>query len=203
MPLAQAAFDPAHFWTADSLSKIVFGSAVVTTVINVTWFGISNAVRAIIRVSRRAVIPHHVVLGQVSREKFDTTLKPISLFYCLLVRYGTDSYIEKLASDEERHEGRLRLKLIPVDVESDNSGNVFFVLKLPVHKRLGTQFKCFAAVTSMNEVQKVVEILQACAHVKDVKQSDSQYKNRIYFLLDHFAVVDSIDNIKNNFVYAQ
>jgi hypothetical protein len=52
-------------------------------------------------------------------------------------------------------------------------------------------------------VQKVVEILQACAHVKDVKQSDSQYKNRIYFLLDHFAVVDSIDNIKNNFVYAQ
>jgi len=202
MPFAQASFNLAQLLSVEAVSKVVLGSAVITTVINVTWFGISNAIQAIIRATRRALIPHRVVLGQVSQEKFNTTLKAISRFYCLLVRYGTDSYIEKLASDEERHEGRLRLKLIPVDVEFDN-GNVFFVLNLPVHKRLGTQFKCFVVVSSLDEVQNVVEILQACAHVSDVKQSDSQYKNRIYFLLDQFAVVDSIDNIKNNFVYAQ
>jgi len=203
MPVAEAALDFSQFWSVASISKVVFGSAVVATVINITWFGISNGLRALVRLTRRAVIPHHVLLGQVSREKFDNTLKPISRFYCLLVRYGTDSYIEKLASDEERYEGRLRLKLIPVEVQFDATGNVFFVLKLPVHKRLGTQFKCFAVVTKIDEVAKVVEILEACKHVKDVKPSDSQYRNRIYFLLDHFAEVDSIDNIKNNFVYAQ
>jgi hypothetical protein len=203
MPVPDAALDLSQFWSVASLSKVVFGSAVVATVINITWFGISNGLRALVRLTRRAVITHHVVLGQVTREKFDDTLKPISQFYCLLVRYGTDSYIERLASDEERYEGRLRLKLIPVEVQFDATGEVFFVLKLPVHKRLGTQFKCFAVVAQLEQVEKVVEILKACNHVKDVKQSDSQYKNRIYFLLDHFAVVDSVDNIKNNFVYAQ
>jgi hypothetical protein len=203
MPVAEIPIDFSQFWSGAAISQVMFGTAVVATVINVTWFVISNCLRSLVRLSRRAVIPHHVVLGQVPREKFDKTLKPISRFYCLLVRYGTDSYIEKLASNEERQEGRLRLKLVPVDVQFDETGNVFFLLKLPIHKRLGTQFKCFAAVEKMDEVKKVIGILEACKHVSDVKQSDSQYKNRIYFLLDHFAIVDSIDNIKNNFVYAQ
>ncbi len=203
MPVTEIPIDLSQLWSVDAISKVMLGSAVVATVINITWFVISSCLRSLIRFSRRAVIPHHVVLGQVSREEFDNTLKPISRFYCLLVRYGTDSYIGKLASNEEREEGRLRLKLIPVDVRFDDTGDVFFLLKLPVHKRLGTQFKCFAVVEKMDEVKKVIGILEACKHVNDVKQSDSQYKNRIYFLLDHFAVVDSIDNIKNNFVYAQ
>jgi hypothetical protein len=203
MPSSDILVGLSQAWSAENVSKVIFGSAVVTTVINVTWFVISKCLRALVRLSRRSIIRHTVVLGEVSRWQFENTLKPISRFYCLLIRYGKDSYIEKLASDDEREEGRLRLKLIPVDVEFDTDGNVFFLLKLPVHKRLGTQFKCFAVVEKMDEIKKVIAILKSCKHVKDVKQSESQHRNRIYFLLDQFADVESIDNIKNNFVYAQ
>lgn len=89
---------------------------------------------------------------------------------CLVVRYGTDAYVERLASDQEKYEGRLRNRILknrvtivrtradglwpwlgyrwkrfvlgyePMERESTRIVGNFL---LPVHKRLGTQFKLF------------------------------------------------------------
>ena len=81
-------------------------------------------------------------------------LKPVKLepgesdrvkIYCLLVRYGTDLYFEKLASDQERYEGRLQNRLLHNRVKSEE-GWLQSLFHLPIHSRLGTQFKFFLEV---------------------------------------------------------
>ena len=197
-----APFDPTQLWTLQTLYQVMVGSAVVATVINVTWFIMSSSVRAAVRLTRRRTENHTAILGRtLTPEEYKNVMEAITGFYCLVVRYGTDDYLQKLASDEERHEGRLRLKILPVQVKFDERGNAAFALRLPVHKRLGTQFKCFAMVKHVKDVNTVITMLNGCAHVKDVKQSDSQHKNRIYFSLDQFFMITTVDGIKNNFVF--
>jgi hypothetical protein len=145
-----------------------------------------------------------VLIGRsLSRDEYEQLKRVISGFYCLIVRYGTDQYLQHLASDEERHEGRLRLKVIPIQVIFDQNDNASFQLTLPVHKRLGTQFKCFVEVWKLEEVNQVVAKLKQCQCILDIGQSHSQHRNRIYFLLDHFFTVKTVegDAIKNNYIF--
>jgi hypothetical protein len=182
---------------------IMLGSAVVTTIINVTWFAISKLQQTITRLLRRRIVHHHVVLGTLSPAEFQTIMEPVQGFFCLIVRYGRDDYLERLGSDEDRDEGRLLLKTIPLDLRQDQDGNTHFTLRLPIHKRLGTQFKCFAVLRKPEETQKVIAQLKKCENIADAEQADSRFKNRIYLLLAQFAEVTTVDNIRNNFIYPE
>jgi hypothetical protein len=79
----------------------------------------------------------------VSAERYKQLGPILSGFYCLVVRYGTDNYLSTLASDQEKFEGRLKNKIIRIETKLDGAENANLVLKLPVHKRIGTQFKVF------------------------------------------------------------
>lgn len=99
---------------------------------------------------------------------------------CLLVRYGTDPYIERMASDQEKYEGRLRnriltnrvtitrtlkedgllpwlghlwkCRILSYDAVPAGSTNIVGKFLLPVHQRLGTQFKLFFQIKADDSV---------------------------------------------------
>jgi len=82
----------------ETLTQILFGSAVITTVINVTWFVISSCLNFIARRVHLRVKSHQFVLGEgITRAKYEALTQNISAFYCLLIRYGTDNYITQMA----------------------------------------------------------------------------------------------------------
>ena len=62
-------------------------------------------------------------------------------FKCLIIRYGTDEYIKSMANDQEKYDGRLRNDIIDGIYDK---GKLSF--NIPLHKRIGTQFKCFLEV---------------------------------------------------------
>jgi hypothetical protein len=189
----------------ETLTQILFGSAVITTVINVTWFVISSCLNFTARRVHLRVKSHQFVLGEgVTRTKYEALIQNISAFYCLLIRYGTDDYIIQMASDRERYEGRQQLKVLPISAAFDAGDRVIFTLKLPVHKSLGTQFKCFAEARSVEQVPAVIASLQKCEHASEVKQSDSYKRTRVYFLLDQFVAIDTINaGVKNNYIFPE
>lgn len=195
--------DPNQLWPA--LKQILIGSAVVTTVINVTWFLISSCLGAIGRRARLRVKQHHFVLKEgVTREEYAALSRDIVAFYCLIIRYGTDEYISKMANDRERFEGRQLLKVRPISAAFDKNGQAKFKLRLPIHKTMGTQFKCFAEARSLHHVPAVIATLEKCEHASDVKQSDSYKRERVFFLLDEFTVVETIHpGIKNNYIFPE
>src|SRR5258708_10576286 len=193
MPTLNSTFDPQQIWSLQTLYQIMIGSAVVTTVINVTWFLISSALTQIARWAKLRVKSHDFILGEgITRAKYENLEREISGFHCLLVRYGTDEYISRIANDQERFEGRQQLKVRRVSASFDSNNRAIFDLKLPIHKSLGTQFKCFVVARSLDRVPAIVAILEKCEHASDVKQSYVYYRDRVYFLLDRFAVVDTI-----------
>jgi hypothetical protein len=185
------------------LIGVLVGSAVVAAVINAVWYGLLWLYKAVGRLLRRRPKTHVFYLGDsITRDQYQTLSQDISAFRCLLVRFGTDDYISKTASDEERFEGRQRLKLYKITVAFDNRDRATFKLNLPIHRTLGTQFKCFAEAHSVDQVPAVIEKLTKCDHASDVKQSDSFERTRVYFLLDQFAVVKTInEDVKNNYIY--
>src|SRR5262249_34917808 len=140
-------------------------------------------------------------------EKYAELDKLAKGFFCLLVRYGTDQYIANLASDQEKHEGRLRNKVIPMNISFDDSGNACLHLDLPVHKRLGSQFKCFVDARSEQGLDSVRDILKSCGDSIKVESLSGPSKKvksrRIYFLLDRFYETRTIDQLENNMIFLE
>ena len=198
-------FNLQHIWSWSTFYPILAGSTVVTAAINVTWFVISSVLTWITRWLRLRTKSHDFVLGNtITRQKYEELSQDISGFYCLFVRYGSDDYLMKMASDEERYEGRLRLKLIPIEVKFNEKDQAVFTLTLTIHKSLGTQFKCFAQARSIERVPAVIERLKKCEHASMPRQSDSYHRDRIYFLLDQFVQIPTVDPaVTNNYIFPE
>jgi len=86
-----------------------------------------------------------------------------------------------MASDQEKFEGRLQNDVFRVTTLKDDQGNYVVRLRLPVHKRLGTQFKLFVRLKPEGKSGAVVNFLNEFDSVSDVKLS--LYKNHLKFLL--------------------
>jgi hypothetical protein len=48
---------------------------------------------------------------------------------------------------------------LPIEMRFDPSGNAIFTLRLPLHKRIGTQFKCFVTVRHADAIETVKQFL--------------------------------------------
>ena len=196
---------PFDILSMSTLKQVLVGSAVVAFVINLVWQGLSFAWTEAARWLRLRTKSHDFVLGNaITRQKYEELSQDISGFYCLFVRYGSDNYLMKMASDEERYEGRLRLKLIPIEVKFNEKDQAVFTLTLTIHKSLGTQFKCFAQARSIERVPAVIERLKKCEHASMPRQSDSYHRDRIYFLLDQFVQIPTVDPaVTNNYIFPE
>jgi len=123
----------------------------------------------------------------------------------LLIRYGNDTYLSTLASDQERHHGRLRNKIICV-AENPSSALGSLMVKLRLHKRLGTQFKFFVDVSG--DPKQAIDYLASHDTIEDVSCKERPKINakdppryRIFFLLNRLDKEKTVDGHINNFLY--
>lgn len=182
--------------TQFNAKELLLNSAILAVVFRGVWGMFSEVTNRMRQFFAKRTQVYEVDLGQYHPE-FDKVIN----FYCLVVRYGTDAYLQCLASDRDRFDGRLQNRVLPIAVEKDKEENARFVLDLPVHQRIGTQFKCFAEVKSEEELEIANKALSACVRVHEVSKSSSQFKYRIYFLLRDFGTTKSIDGIENNICF--
>lgn len=190
------------------LDNILFGSAVIGAVIRILWFLISELIKWLkfINSSKK-----DKDLGvKLNNLDFDCLKKEEVKLSCLLVRYGTDDYIKSLASEQDKYEGRLQNKIIELDFPKENS-SYELKLPIPIHKRIGTQFKCFVEPKKPkekkdeNEVKrtltKIKGTLKKCDDIDKIDISASPNQNRVYFLIKKFPTVKTVDKLRNNFCF--
>jgi hypothetical protein len=127
--------------------------------------------------------------------------KTIKGVYCQIIRYGTDQYIEKMASDQERYEGRLQNRVYKLKSRRDCRGQYIVRLALPVHKRLGTQFKLFVRLKDPSKADDVVKFLTDTQLLSQVHVSQYHSPPKISFLVDRFSTVNTVEGLTNNFYY--
>ena len=173
-------------------------SAIITVVIRIAWFLISELLNKIrfLRMSKLQIF--HIPCGP-----HPGSILGINRFYCLVVRYGTDNYIRYMANDKEKYDGKLQNKVLPMKVLINCREYFSIELKLPVHKRIGTQFKCFVEVDDKQKLDEFRLVLDKCSRIYDISISSSRFKNRIYFLLQDFSTVETIEGIKNNMCFPE
>jgi hypothetical protein len=193
-----------ELWTSKTAIQVLAGSAVITAVINAIWFLVSALLHRLQHWwnATSTVYPVAFTRG-MTKARYDQIKPHIKGFSCLHVRYGTDQYLSTLASDQEKFEGRLKNNVLPIKLRFDNQGNALFSLSLPLHKRIGTQFKCFVTVAREEALASVQQFLADCDRIKDISVSKSIRSNRIYFLLDRFDEVKTVDGHTNNMVYPE
>jgi hypothetical protein len=145
---------------------------------------------------------------QITLEVRRNEILGLADFYCLIVRYGSDGFLRDLATDNDRKDGKLQLRIKRCRLKYDKEGNASLRFELPVHRRIGTQFKCFAEPKA-GCADKVLNILKSCSKLSDVEHSQSIHSDRIYFLLNKpYAQVYSSERlvgkrIVNNFVFPE
>jgi hypothetical protein len=194
------------------------GTSVLTAIVNLTW----HFMRSVRRRLRWRTKTFHVSLGPraagevtINRANWHELSSSIHGFYVIAARFGTEEYLEKFASDEERAEGRWRLVIMKMSMRFDAKGNALLVLKIPVHKYLGTQFKCFVAVRSDGDEEKLERrmqnweaLLPRCKNIVEkteppepdpIGRGGPQVHNRLYFLLSTFSTC-AVGTRRNNFI---
>ncbi|MDO9524127.1 MAG: hypothetical protein Q7J57_01090 [Gemmobacter sp.] len=135
----------------------------------------------------------------------------ITALRLLFIRHGNDTYLQHLASDQEKHHGKLRNKVLPVTVQKGPDG-VAINFRIRVHTRLGTQFKLFVDVAPSGPltldnaaqdpaVQEVVAYLKLHPNVHDVSVSGRPGRARVFFLLRDFDDVQTIEGFRNNMIW--
>lgn len=184
--------------------EALLSTGVITTVASVTgkvaWSAASSGLNQLRSWQLRSLQKHTIALARAQLPFEHQILRP----RCLIIRYGTDNYIERLSSDRERHDGRLQNRLIDIPITTHTDGSVGFELRIPVHKRLGTQFKCFVDVMDNKSTAAVLNFLAECQNIASPDLSSSPlHKDRIYFLLSSFATVQSIDGHQNNMCFPE
>lgn len=105
------------------LVQVLAGSAVITAVINVIWFVMSGALRNLQHWWNAKGVEYAIELKRgITKANYEELRQSIGGFYCLVVRYGSDQYISSLANEQEKYEGRLKNKVLPVLVGFDEMG---------------------------------------------------------------------------------
>jgi hypothetical protein len=193
-----------ELWSPKTAIQILAGSAVITALINTIWFAVSLGLQRFQQWwnAKSTIYPVAFSRG-MTRERYAQIKDQIEGFSCMHVRFGSDQYLSSLASDQEKYEGRLRNKILPIEMRFDASGNAIFTLRLPLHKRIGTQFKCFVTVRREDAVEAVKQFLQGCDRINNLSVSKSVKSNRIYFLLDRFDQVTTVDDHINNMAFPE
>ncbi|QFT93496.1 hypothetical protein FIU86_11645 [Roseovarius sp. THAF9] len=183
-----------------STLELAFDTTLFIAVASAVWTVVNRLVQAA-----------YFQLSLRTRE-FEFILEPhsgvpqnITSLNLLLIRYGNDTYLSSLASDQERHHGRLRNTVIQL-AEALPSKSAPISVKLRLHKRLGTQFKLFVEVTG--DPAPVIDYLNGHETITGVTSKErpklapqDPQRHRIFFLLDRLDKEKTVDGHVNNFIY--
>ena len=183
-------------WALSS-EEVVAGILVVllTVLLRVIWLFTTTVYKAAAEYFDRRIERCRIDLGPlpVPPQRRDRLPRDV-LIHCLLVRYGADEYLEKLASDQERYEGRLRLEISKAKLTLDRDSCTYSgTIPLKVHRRLGTQFKLFFEVDDERAAARYVEALGTMTEtIAEVSTSGYGAKTRVWFLLERYHITDIV-----------
>ena len=141
-----------------------------------------------------------VIARGLTRHDYEQVRKGIRSWRLLLVRYGSDDYLRAMAGDSDRQTGRTRFEVINMRLALTNIGEVTLTWKLPVHRRLGTQFRCYADIRDGGAGGEVLTGMLRHYDEIEVLPADVPSPTRVYFLLKRFRVVTAADGVRQNMV---
>ena len=140
-----------------------------------------------------------VIARGLTRHDFEQMRKGIRNWNLLLVRYGSDDYLRNMAGESDRQAGRTRYQIIRMKLALSPTGEVSLSWALPVHRRLGTQFRCFIDIRGTGAGSDVLTGMLSHYDEIDVLPSDVPQPTRVYFLLKRFRSLASADGSRHNF----
>ena len=144
---------------------------------------------------------HSIAIARgLTKHDFDQIRRGIKAWRLLLVRYGPDEYLRGMASDADRALGRTRFDVINMKLALSNIGEVTLTWNLPVHRRLGTQFRCYIDLREGGVGSDVLTGMLSHYDEILVQPPESAHPQRVYFLLKRFRIVTSADGVKQNIV---
>lgn len=178
------------------LESLILGAlaTLLTAVVRVVWTGSGALIERAVFLFSRSLTHHTIFLGPL--EAFPAGVK----FSVLIIRYGTDQYLSAMASDRERMIGRLQLRIFAAETNAKRT-HAYLAFKVPVHNRLGTQFKVFADVADDVDLEDTFKALEANPDIEEVSISGSKFDRRVYFLLKSYSQKKTLDGPVNNFIY--
>jgi len=124
--------------------------------------------------------------------------KAIRGWHLLLIRYGSDDYLRTMAGETDRNVGRPRYSILPMKLSLSPTGEVLLSFALPVHRRLGTQFRCFIDTRKGDMGPSVLTGMLKHYDEIDVIESEMPEPSRVYFTLKRFPVVTTAEGIRQN-----
>ena len=141
-----------------------------------------------------------VIARGLTRHDYEQVRKAIRNWQLLLVRFGTDDYLRNMAGPGDRDVGRPRYATAAMSLSLSPTGEVILQWSLPVHRRLGTQFRCF--IETRHGVAGPSVLTGMLKHYDEIEILDAAVENpqRVYFLLKRFPVVTTAEGIRQNFV---
>lgn len=181
-------------------------SALLLALARALWVIVGKATEAL--VFRMALRTTTLTVRLLARASPPPAIKAVRL---LFIRHGNDTYIQHLASDQERNHGRLKNSIQPVRVTQSGEG-VALGFSVKVHNRLGTQFKMFIEVEPEGQwtprdirdnpsVKAVLDYLALHDNVDDIGISARPGRVRIFFLLRDFDEVTTVEGFRNNMIW--
>ena len=144
---------------------------------------------------------HRLIIARgLTRHDFDQVRKSIRGWRVMVVRFGTEEYLRLLAGETDRNIGRPRHSSSGMRITLSASGEAILNWSLPVHRRMGTQFRCYILTRKGGAGFSVLaDILKHYDEI-EVLQPDLPERKRIYFLLRHFPVIESAEGVRNNYI---
>lgn len=183
------------------LLGMILDFALITAVVAAVWNALMAIGRAIAESLEVQGVKHRLIIARgLTRHDFDQVRKAIRGWRIMVERYGTEDYLRALASDADRRIGRPRHSSSGMRLSLSPSGEAILRWTLPVHRRLGTQFRCYVLTrTGAGGLSVLADILKHYDEI-EVLQPDLPERKRIYFLLSHFPVIASAEGVRNNYI---
>ena len=147
-----------------------------------------------------ARLTQHVVIARgLTRHDFEQVRKAVRGWRLLVLRHGSDDYLRDMAGEADRHAGRMRREVIAMRLGLSAIGEVTLSWSLPVHRRIGTQFRCFAELRPGDAGQDILSGMLRHYDAIEVLPAEVPHPTRVYFLLNRFRVRLASDGAKHNF----
>ena len=141
-----------------------------------------------------------VIARGLTRHDFEQIRKGVRAWHLLLVRYGSDDYLRTMAGEADKQAGRTRYDIIKMRLALSPIGEVTLSWKLPVHRRLGTQFRCYIDIRADGTGTEVLTGMLRHYDEIEVLASEVGVPKRVYFLLRRYRTVASADGGRQNIV---
>jgi hypothetical protein len=193
--------DPVSIPIPIAVMGMVLDIALATLVVVAVWFTLKLATGFAADVLEVQNLRQRLVVARgLTRHDFEQVRKAIRGWYVLMIRYGTDDYLRNMAGEADRNVGRPRYSTLPMKLSLSATGEAVLGWTLPVHRRLGTQFRCYIATRAGADGPAMLTDMLAHYDEIEVLPPDVPEPSRLYFLVKRFPTTTTAEGTRQNFV---